>query len=241
MNKTLGAVILLHLLGWVLLVAAPSVYPLALIAWLLGIRHALDIDHLLAIDNTTRKLADENKPAKNVGFYFSLGHSTVVVVITLLALLGVTILNTQTKHYGQQISGLISALFLYLTATLNLINKQTPTQKLIKPLTKTIDKQWKMYPIGLLFGLGFDTATSISILALATTTTLINPYTVIALPILFTAGMAGTDALNGYLVWHLYNWAKYKTQQHTYYRILTYTTSLLAIIMGTVILTETLK
>ena len=226
---------LLHVLGWgvLLLIVIPADIPLGggggalvtlgvgLTAYALGVRHAFDADHIAAIDNTTRRLAERGRPATTVGFWFSLGHSTIVVVLCILLTLGITAigssladdssaLRTWTGIIGPTVSGV----FLLAIAAINVASLRRrdqvghqggnqavggPVLRLLGPFEKAVDRPSRMYIVGLLFGLGFDTATEIGLLALAGAATLVAVpwWAALTLPVLFAAGMSAFDTTQG--------------------------------------------
>ncbi|MFF0344594.1 HoxN/HupN/NixA family nickel/cobalt transporter [Kribbella sp. NPDC004875] len=259
-------VLLLHLVGWgvLALVVAPRHYllgsagvfgvGLGVTAYTLGMRHAFDADHIAAIDNTTRKLMADGRRPLSVGFWFSLGHSTVVFVLCFLLGLGVRTLAGQVANDSsrlQQITGLIgtavSGVFLYLIAVLNLVvlvavlkvfrrmrtgeydeaslehhlDRRGFLNRILSGVTKAVSRPWQMYPIGILFGLGFDTATEVSLLVLAGGAAAFSLpwYAVLTLPILFAAGMSLLDTIDGCLMNFAYGWAFAKPVRKVYYNI----------------------
>src|SRR5438270_1085803 len=242
-----GSVALLHLLGWgiMLLLVAPR-YPVMLglggLAYTFGLRHAFDADHISAIDNTTRKLLQDGKKPLGVGFFFSLGHSTVVFLIALgLGIATQFVFSNVIKDSGQlkNLGGLIgtsvSGVFLLLIGILNLIilldilglfrrmksgsyDRQALEQELVAGglltrvfgrLFKLISHSWQMYPIGFLFGLGFDTASEVSLLAISAGAAAqhLPLYAVISLPLIFAAGMSLMDTADGAFMSRAYSWA----------------------------------
>jgi high-affinity nickel-transport protein len=231
---------LLHVLGWgvLILMVVPAGIPLGgdgsgagsglvtlgvgLTAYALGVRHAFDADHIAAIDNTTRRLAGRGKPANTVGFWFSLGHSTIVVALCILLTLGITAigssladdssaLRTSTSVIGPTVSGV----FLLAIAALNIGSLRRrhghaggPVLRLLGPFEKAVDRPSRMYVVGLLFGLGFDTATEIGLLTLAGAATLVAVpwWAALTLPILFAAGMSAFDTSQGAVMRRAYTW-----------------------------------
>src|SRR5256714_6380582 len=175
----------------------PTLLGVALLAYTFGLRHSVDADHISAIDNVTRKLMQENKRPVAVGFFFSLGHSTVVVALTVAIIIAATIIQTSIpalKNAGGLIGTSVSAIFLFLIAIINMLvlweifrmfhkvkrgedfcdmtldeflNQRGLMGRFFRPLLRLVDKSWKMYPVGVLFGLGFDTATEVGILGIA--------------------------------------------------------------------------
>ena len=225
-----------------------------MLAYSLGLRHAFDADHISAIDNTTRKLMSEGKRPLGVGFFFSLGHSSVVFVLAVLLNFGIRTLNNQVRdggsslhHYTQLIGTSISGGFLMLIGVLNLIvlisivsvfrqmrsgrynddelevelNKRGLLNRFFGPLARSVDTSWKMYPIGLLFGLGFDTASEVALLVLAGTSVAAGlPFwAILSLPILFAAGMSLLDTIDGSFMNFAYGWAFSKPVRKVYYNI----------------------
>jgi high-affinity nickel-transport protein len=275
-------ILLLHVVGWVTLAAlvAPHHYEvgpnkffgigLGLTAYTLGMRHAFDADHIAAIDNTTRKLMAEGKRPVSVGFWFSLGHSSVVFGLVVLLAAGVRALAGQVANDSstlQQTTGLIgtavSGTFLYIIGILNLfilvgivkvfrrmrhgdfdeaeleeqLNKRGLMNRLIGGATKAVTKPWHMYPLGLLFGLGFDTATEVGLLVLAGGAAAFNLpwYALVTLPILFAAGMSLLDTIDGTFMNFAYGWAFSKPVRKVYYNItITGLSVAVALIIGTI-------
>ena len=256
----------LHIVGWGVLIAivAPHHYQIAsgqilgiglgLTAYTLGMRHAFDADHIAAIDNTTRKLMSEGKRPVSVGFWFSLGHSTIVFALVALLALGVRALAGQVENDSsllQRITGVVgtavSGVFLYIIGIINLViligiikvfrkmrqgaydeksleeqlNSRGFMNKILSGATKTVTKPWQMYPIGVLFGLGFDTATEVGLLVLAggAAAFALPWYALLTLPILFAAGMSLLDTIDGCFMNFAYGWAFSKPVRKVYYNI----------------------
>jgi high-affinity nickel-transport protein len=253
-----GAVGGLHVLGWGLLLIYGASHPgfLALggLAYTFGLRHAFDADHISAIDNTTRKLMAERKRPLSVGFWFSLGHSSVVFALAMLLNFGMRALNSQVRNGSSGLHNVttvigtgVSGTFLYLIAAFNLVvlagilrvfrdmrsgrfNDEELEEHLAKrglmnrflgPLSRRVDTPWKMYPIGILFGLGFDTATEIALLVLAGSAVVsgLPFYAVLSLPILFAAGMTLFDAADGCFMNFAYDWAFARPIRKVYYNL----------------------
>jgi nickel/cobalt transporter (NiCoT) family protein len=259
-------ILLLHLVGWGVLIGivAPHQYQIAsgqvlgiglgLTAYTLGMRHAFDADHIAAIDNTTRKLMADGQRPVSVGFWFSLGHSTIVFGLVALLALGVRALAGQVEDESsllQQIPGVVgtavSGIFLYIIGIINLViligiikvfrrmrqgaydeksledqlNSRGFMNKILAGATKTVSKPWQMYPIGVLFGLGFDTATEVGLLVLAGgAAALALPwYAILTLPILFAAGMCLLDSIDGCFMNFAYGWAFSRPVRKVYYNI----------------------
>ncbi len=251
----------LHVVGFGVFIAlvVPSHYRglgigVAGLAYSLGLRHAFDADHISAIDNTTRKFMNEGKRPLSIGYWFSLGHSTIVVAI------GVGIVVAEKAVYGavsndksnlEQFGGIfgtvVSASFLYLIALLNLVilagilrvfrsmrrgsydeaelerqlNSRGLMFRFFGRWMKSIDKEWQMYPVGVVFGMGFDTATEVALLA--TTALLASQhlpfYSIMCLPILFTAGMSLMDTIDGIFMNFAYSWAFLNPIRKVYYNL----------------------
>ena len=226
----------------------------AALAYTLGMRHAFDADHISAIDNTTRKLMSEGKRPLAVGFFFSLGHSSVVAVLAILLNFGIKALGVQLKdensslhHYTGLIGTTISGTFLMLIAILNLIilisilkvfmdmkkgayneeelekhlNSRGLLMRFFGPIARRIDASWKMYPLGILFGLGFDTATEIGLLVLAGTSVIAGLpwWAILSLPFFFAGGMSLLDTIDGSFMNFAYGWAFSKPVRKVYYNI----------------------
>jgi nickel/cobalt transporter (NiCoT) family protein len=261
-----GSIVLLHALGFFVFIAyvLPAHYKLfgvglSVTAYTLGLRHAFDADHISAIDNTTRKAMnqreDTGKPRPfGFGYFFSLGHSTIVVAIGVgiiiaekTVLPAVTHSNSSLESFGGTFGTIVSAAFLFLIGLLNLIilagilrvfrsmrRGEYDEAELERQLEnrgffyrffgrwmKAIDKEWQMYPVGVVFGMGFDTATEV---ALLTTTALLAsehiPWqAIIALPILFTAGMSLMDTTDGMFMNVAYGWAFFNPVRKVYYNL----------------------
>ena len=272
----------LHAAGLFLLIAlvAPGHYRMGasgaftigvgLTAYTLGMRHAFDADHIAAIDNTTRKLMSEGKRPMSVGFFFSLGHSTIVFLLSFLFAIGVRALDGQVSNDGSQlhsVTGLIgtgvSGTFLYIIGILNVIilvgilrvfremrsgrydeaelEHQLNTRGLMNRFygrfTRMVKRPWQMYPIGILFGLGFDTATEVGLLFLAAGAAGAGLpfYAILCLPILFAAGMSLLDTIDGAFMTFAYGWAFSRPVRKVYYNItVTGLTVLVALVIGTI-------
>ena len=260
-----GFIAFLHISGALLMWAATSGrYELsdgtlfgwgtALLAYTLGMRHAFDADHISAIDNTTRKLMSEGKRPLAVGFFFSLGHSSVVATLAILLNFGIKAVGTQLKdensslhHYTGIIGLSVSGAFLMLIAILNLIilisilrvfiemrrgsyneeelekhlNSRGFLMRFFGPIAKQIDASWKMYPLGILFGLGFDTATEIGLLVLTGSSVIAGLpwWAIISLPLFFAGGMSLLDTIDGSFMNFAYGWAFSKPVRKVYYNI----------------------
>jgi nickel/cobalt transporter (NiCoT) family protein len=240
------------------------------LAYTLGMRHAFDADHIAAIDNTTRKLIQDGKRPVSVGYFFSLGHSTIVFVLAVLLNFGIRALNGAVKNDGSGLhhwTGIIgtsvSGTFLYLIGLLNLIvltsiirvskemrqgryddaelERQLDNRgfmnRLLGGYARRIDTPWKMYPVGVLFGLGFDTASEVALLVLAGSAVVggLPFYAVISLPLLFAAGMCLFDTVDGCFMNFAYDWAFAKPIRKIYYNLtITGLSVFIALFIGTV-------
>jgi high-affinity nickel-transport protein len=250
-----AAVLFLHLLGWGLFLYYarhnPALAGLGSLAYTFGLRHAFDADHIAAIDNTTRKFLEDGKRSMGVGFFFSLGHSTIV--FSLAAGLAVAAKTVNSKipsfqDYGGYIGASVSGTFLLLIGILNLLvlldilgvfrqmkrgayneqrledalqNQGLMSRFFLRRLGDRIDTSWKMYPLGILFGLGFDTATEVGLLAIAAgvATHHVPFLAIISLPIIFAAGMSLMDTADGAFMSHAYGWAFSNPIRKVYYNI----------------------
>ena len=268
----LGTVVFLHILGWGLFAhfnSDPQYHQItdgsgALIyagagalAYGFGLRHAFDADHIVAIDDTTRIMLAKGKKPLGVGLFFSLGHSTVVLALSV----GIAFAATKTSIFkdafsstGGTIGTSVSGFFLYLVGILNLVimvgvlkawkqaksgkyshehleqllNERSIMRRIFKGrFKKGFDHSYQLYPIGVLFGLGFDTATEVGLLALSATAAagtvggVLPPLAIIALPIIFAAGMSMMDALDGIFMTKAYSWAFTSPLRKIYYNLTT--------------------
>ncbi|MFL5654848.1 MAG: HoxN/HupN/NixA family nickel/cobalt transporter [Ktedonobacteraceae bacterium] len=261
--------ILANILVWVLAFLTFYRYPLllgtALIAYTFGLRHAVDADHISAIDNVTRKLMQENKRPVAVGFCFSLGHSTIVVGLTVLIALSAAAIQKNfpgLQNIGGLIGTSVSALFLFVIAAINMLvlweifrafrkvknggeyNEQTLDEflnqrglmgRFFRPLIRMISKSWHMYPLGVLFGLGFDTATEVGILAISASSATkgLPIWSILLFPALFTVGMCLIDTSDSILMLGAYGWAFVKPVRKLYYNMnITLVSVLVALVVG---------
>ena len=268
----LGTVVFLHILGWGLFAHFNSdpqfnqitdgsgalIYAGAgALAYGFGLRHAFDADHIVAIDDTTRIMLAKGKKPLGVGLFFSLGHSTVVLALSV----GIAFAATKTSIFkdafsstGGTIGTSVSGFFLYLVGILNLVimvgvvkawkqaksgkyshehleqllNDRSIMRRIFKGrFKKGFDHSYQLYPIGVLFGLGFDTATEVGLLALSATAAagtvggVLPPLAIIALPIIFAAGMSMMDALDGIFMTKAYSWAFTSPLRKIYYNLTT--------------------
>ncbi len=279
--RCLAFVALLHVVGWglLVLVVGPHDYVvgnkvlgvgLGLTAYTLGMRHAFDADHIAAIDNTTRKLMADGQRPVSTGFWFSLGHSSVVFVMVLGVALGVRALADGVGDDSsrlQQVTGVwgtsVSGVFLVLIGLINLValigvlkvfrkmrrgeydeaelERQLDSRgflnRILGRVTRLVRKPWHMYPTGFLFGLGFDTVTEIGLLVIAggAVAASLPFWAVLTLPILFTAGMALLDTIDGAFMNVAYGWAFARPVRKVYYNITVTALSVaVALIIGVV-------
>jgi len=235
-----GGVGLLHVAGWGLLLAVaagrPTILALGGLAYTFGLRHAFDADHIAAIDNTTRKLLQDGGKPVGVGFFFSLGHSTVVFLVAAALGLAVKwVVDGQLRTTGGIVGTIVSGGFLLLIGLFNLVilvgivrvyrklkaggyDEQSLDldltaggfmSRIFGRLFRVIHHSWQMYPIGFLFGLGFDTASEVAILAISAGAAANGlPFVaVIALPLIFAAGMSLMDTADGAFMAKAYSWA----------------------------------
>ena len=287
-RRSIGAmaafVLLLHVVGWGVLVlaVAPAEYQLGstgvlgvgvgLTAYMLGVRHAFDADHIASIDNTTRKLVDEGKPAVSTGFWFSLGHSSVVFAASLLLVAGVRSIAGVVQDENSSVSqalGLVGTLvagtFLLLIGLMNLgsavgiarvfrrmrageydeaelehhLHNRGFLARLLGRVTRRVSKPWHLYPVGLLMGLGFDTATQVALLVLAAgSAAFVLPwYAILVLPVLFAAGMSLFDTADGVLMTRAYGWAFLKPVRKVFYNLtITVLSVTVALVIGALVL-----
>ena len=252
----LAALVLANVATWLWAFAAfgtaPSLLGMAGLAWLFGLRHAVDADHIAAIDNAVRKLAGDGAPSRLTGLFFSLGHSTVVVVLAAIAALAAGVLRGDidpVARIGGYLGTAISALFLALIAGSNLMALREERRggmqampgglmtRLTRPLFRLVRQSRDMYPIGFLFGLGFDTATEIGLLALSAAGTAhgLAFWRSMALPALFTAGMSLIDTADSMLMTRAYGWAlRNESHRRRYNIVLTTVSVLIAVAIGAV-------
>ena len=271
-GKVIGMYVFLlaaNILIWVLALIEFYRYPLllgtSLIAYTFGLRHAVDADHISAIDNVTRKLLQENKKPVAVGFFFSLGHSTVVIALTIVIALTATTIQKNfpgLQNIGGLIGTSVSALFLFVIAIINFLvlweifhafrrvknggeyNEQSLDEflnqrglmgRFFRPLLRIVGQSWNMYPIGVLFGLGFDTATEVGLLGIsaASATQGLPIWSILLFPALFTAGMCLLDTTDGILMLGAYGWAFMKPVRKLYYNMnITLISVLVALVVG---------
>lgn len=281
-----GFIAFLHLAGWGLLLLAVHLQQAGttsalgvgtgVLAYTLGMRHAFDADHIAAIDNTTRKLMADGRRPLSVGFWFALGHSSVVFTLVVLLGFGVRALgaqltddNSALHRYGGLVGTLVSGGFLLLIALLNAVvlagivrvflamrhgdfdeaelehhlDSRGLLMRFFGPLARSIDTPWKMYPLGILFGVGFDTATEIAFLVLAGTSVAAGMpvWSILSLPLLFAAGMSLLDTIDGSFMNFAYGWAFSRPVRKVYYNLtITGLSITVALVIGTLELAQVL-
>ncbi len=255
--------------AWLWAIVAFHNYPVLLgtaaLAYSFGLRHAFDADHIAAIDNVTRKLMQEGRRPVGVGLFFSLGHSTIVVALTVAIAVATTELQGRFdafKSFGAVAGTLVSALFLFAIAIANIIvlvsvwrTFQTVKRggrfveedlnlmlanrgllgRLFRRFFRLIERSWQMYPLGFLFGLGFDTATEVGLLGIAATQASqgLSIWSILVFPALFTAGMTLMDTTDSILMLGAYGWAFIKPIRKLYYNLtITAVSVTVALIVG---------
>jgi len=260
---------LANILLWAVAVAVFHDYPLllgtSLLAYSFGLRHAVDADHIAAIDNVTRKLMQQGQRPVGVGFFFSLGHSTIV--FSLSAAVAITAVAIKDKfdaleNWGNIVGTLVSACFLLAIAVMNvlilasiistfrrvkaggvysdedlhiLLAKRGFFGRIFRGLFKLVDHSWQMYPVGFLFGLGFDTATEVGLLGIsaAAASKGLPIWSIMVFPALFTVGMALIDTTDSILMLGAYGWGFMKPMRKLFYNItITSVSVLVAIVVG---------
>jgi len=264
----LAALIVLNIIVGAGVLTLGRTYPillgLAVLSWGLGLRHAMDADHIAAIDNATRQLLYRGKPSVGIGFYFSLGHSTIVLFLTATIAYFATFSTAHMESWrsvGAIVGSVVSSVFLLLIGTANLfvlkklfgawkdlrdgrentyhghMHLGGPIEKIFRPLLRMVDRSYKMYFIGFLFGLGFDTATEIGLLSLSAIATVsLPPWTILILPMAFMAGMTLLDTLNGLLMLGIYTSGSINEKQRLLYNInITGLSALAALSIGLVV------
>lgn len=265
-----GVIVALHALGWGLVWFEARQYPfvigLAGLAYSFGLRHAFDVDHIAAIDNTTRKLMGEARRPLGVGFFFSLGHSTVVMALTLAIVFATRTVSAELpalRAIGAYVGTTVSGLFLYVIGILNLVvlvdlvrvframRRGEHDAARLDPgplhgglmsrwfgrLFRLVTRPWHMYLVGLLFGLGFDTATEVGLLTTAgVAAAQALPFAaVLSLPIVFAAGMSLLDSADGVLMCGAYGWAFANPLRKVFYNLtVTGLSVLVALFVGTI-------
>ncbi len=265
----LAALLAANLLTWGWALLAFRGYPLllgtAFLAYSFGLRHAVDADHIAAIDNVTRKLMQQGQRPVEVGFFFSLGHSSVVIALSIAIAATATALQTRFsafKELGGMVGTSVSAFFLFAIASANLAVLVTVYRgfraarqgkppadedldlllagrgllnRLFRRLFRLIGRSWHMYPLGVLFGLGFDTATEVGLLGIsaAEASKGLPIWSILVFPALFTAGMSLVDTLDSTLMVGAYGWAFAKPIRKLYYNMtITLVSVLVALLVG---------
>ncbi len=264
-----AVLILANIAAWAWAIIAFHDYPLLLgtaaLAYSFGLRHAFDADHIAAIDNVTRKLMQEGKRPVGVGLFFSLGHSTIVVGLSVAIAVTATALQDRFdafKTFGAVAGTIVSSLFLFVIAAANILvlisvyrafqtvrrggkfveedlNKTLENRGLLSRIFRrffrTIEASWQLYPIGILFGLGFDTATEVGLLGISATQASqgLSIWSILVFPALFTAGMTLVDTTDSVLMLGAYGWAYIKPIRKLYYNMtITATSVVVAVIVG---------
>lgn len=268
----LFAVILVANLGawaWALLAFRdhPVLLGTALLAYSFGLRHAVDADHIAAIDNVTRRMMQDGRRPVTLGFFFSLGHSTVVVLASVAVAATALAFKNQIAAWhmlGGIVGTLVSALFLFTIAAMNLAvllglyrsfgrvkagqpyDAQTVDDllqgrgllaRLWRPVLALIRHPWQMYPLGLLFGLGFDTATEVGLLGISAAQAAhgLSVWSILVFPALFTAGMSLVDTADSILMLGAYGWAFIKPIRKLYYNMtVTLVSAAVALVVGSI-------
>jgi len=273
-----AVVLLLHGLGWGLFAwysgTNPALAGLGVLAYTFGLRHAFDADHIAAIDNTTRKLLQEKKRPVGVGFFFSLGHSTIVFALAAGLAIATHTVDARIpsfRDYGGYVGAGVSGTFLWIIGILNLLvlvdiariffglksgdldeaelerrlqDRGFMNRFFIGRFARRINASWQAYPLGVLFGLGFDTASEVGLLALAAgvATHHVPFLAVISLPLLFAAGMSLMDTADGAFMTHAYGWAFSNPVRKVFYNLTVTSLSVaVALIVGSVELLQVLN
>jgi high-affinity nickel-transport protein len=256
--------------AWLLAILAfgarPALLGTALLAYTFGLRHAVDADHISAIDNVTRKLMNEGRKPLMVGLFFSLGHATIVVLLSAAIALGAGYVRTSLPQFeavGGIVGTAVSAGFLFAVAAINLavlsdvvrawrrsrggaiddaavdalLAQRGFMSRLVAPFVRSVDASVKMYPLGVLFGLGFDTATEVGLLGIAALEAGqgVPPIAIMIFPLLFAAGMCLIDTADGMLMLGAYGWALVKPAAKLGYNIVvTGISVVVAVAIGTI-------
>jgi len=271
-SKVLGiyvVLVLANVLAWMWALIAFHDYPVlvgtAFLAYTFGLRHAVDADHIAAIDNVSRKLMQEGKRPITVGFFFSLGHSSIVVLASAAIALATAGLQGRLESFrvvGGVVGTLVSVLFLFLVAAVNfvvlcsvyrtfrsvrrggayveedlnhLLAQRGVMGRLFRPMFRLVSRSWHMYPLGFLFGLGFDTATEIALVGIAAAEASqgLPIWSIMVFPALFTAGMSLIDTTDGVLMLGAYGWAFNKPVRKLYYNLtITFVSVVVAVLVG---------
>ena len=264
-----GVLIAANIAAWVWALIAFHDYPVllgtAFLAYTFGLRHAVDADHIAAIDNVTRKLMQDGQRPVAVGLFFSLGHSTVVVLASAAIALTTSALEERMETFkviGGVIGTSISALFLFIVAAANVLILRSVYRtfqevrrggsfvdedlnhllaqrgflgRLFRPLFRFVSRSWHMYPVGVLFGLGFDTATEIGVLGISAAEAAkgLPIWSIMVFSVLFTAGMSLVDTTDGALMLGAYGWAFAQPIRKLYYNLtITLVSVVVAVLIG---------
>lgn len=252
---------------------SPVLAGLGIVAYVLGLRHGVDADHIAAIDNTTRKLIQQGKPRFTVGTWFSLGHSTIVfALIAAIVFVTRSIIGQipEIQSWGAVAGTFISGTFLWIIGVVNLlivfgvyrlfkqakqgtINEKQLEEfmenrgflnRLFRPLLRIVNDAWQIYPIGVLFGLGFDTATEVALIAISVgvgVSSAVPLWQIMVLPLLFTCGMVFTDTSDGVTMRCAYAWAFLTPLKKIFYNLtVTIMSVLVAFVIGSVELVQVL-
>ena len=270
--KVIGIYLLLigvNVAAWLWALIAFHNYPIlfgtATLAYTFGLRHAFDADHIAAIDNVTRKLMQEGTRPVAVGFFFSLGHSTIVVALSIAIAITATALQSRFDNFtsvGGIVGTLVSALFLFAIAIANILilrsiyrtfqvvksggkfveedldlmlSKRGFMGRILRRFFHLIERSWHMYPLGVLFGLGFDTATEVGLLGISATQAAqgMSIWSILVFPALFTAGMSLMDTTDSILMLGAYGWAFVKPIRKLYYNLtITAVSVIVAVVVG---------
>lgn len=270
----IGALVMINIILWIIALIVSYEYPVllspALLCYTLGLRHAVDADHIAAIDNITRKMMNEDRQPISIGLFFSLGHSSVVVLMSMAVVFSASFISSHL-NWSQQIGSIIgttvSCMFLFIIGTINFViflqlvrslkqqNSTQPTEESEEPsmevpspggcfsslyprLFAYIDSPFKMFPLGFLFGLGFDTASEVALLgmaAIAHEQHHLPSCVILILPLLFTAAMSLIDTLDGILMLWVYGWAFVDPSRKIFYNLfLTGVSALIAYVIGAI-------
>jgi nickel/cobalt transporter (NiCoT) family protein len=246
--RLFGLLVAANLAAWAWALLAfhdrPLLLGTALLAWSFGLRHAVDADHIAAIDNVTRKLVQDGQRPLTVGLFFALGHSTVVMLAAAAVAMTAALLSGPVGQF-KLIGTLASALFLLVIAAVNVVtlvqlwrrpgdHELGALARLFRPLFRLVTRPWHMFPLGFLFGLGFDTATEVALLGLSASQASqgLSLLSVMVFPALFTAGMALIDAADGALMLRAYDWAFAQPMRKLFYN---FTITLMSVVVAVLI------
>jgi high-affinity nickel-transport protein len=268
-SAILGFLIVANVVSWLWAYAIfkdrPALLGTALLAWVFGLRHAVDADHIAAIDNVVRKLMQEGKRPLTVGFFFSLGHSTIVLIASILIAATASIFQDDLESFksvGGLIGTVVSAAFLLVIALANMmilkgvwrsfqraklghpVHEESLDMllggggllaRLFRPVFALIRRSWHMYPLGFLFGLGFDTATEIGLLGISATQAAqgVSSWDILVFPVLFASGMVLVDTADSMAMVGVYGWAFVHPLRKLWYNMtITAASVLVALLIG---------